>query len=279
VSRQEREVLVARLDEREVAFERDLVAEEEPLEIRVQGIPVAVVMRTPGHDEELVAGFLVTERVLESLDEVRALEHCDTVPDPEAEENVMDVKLRAGVFVNIERLRRNLYASSSCGVCGKATLENVLSVAPPLDDDACFSAELLYGMPERLRLAQEVFERTGGLHGVALFDPQGAVVCVREDIGRHNAVDKVVGHAALARRDLRGHALLVSGRVSFEVVQKAAAARIPLVAGISAPSSLAVRLGEAAGVAIVGFLRGRSANVYSAAERVIGTPRSTQEGA
>lgn len=250
------------------AADRDVVVEEEPLEIQIQGASVAVLMRTPGHDEELALGFVVTERVVRSVDEVVSVEHCTVVPDPEAEENVIRVRLRDGVDLDLERLRRNLYASSSCGVCGKATLENALQVAAPLDDDQRFSPKVLYALPDKLRAAQEVFDETGGLHAAGVFSPEGELVVLREDVGRHNAVDKVVGAVLGAGGSLSGRALLVSGRVSFEIVQKAAAARIPVVAGISAPSSLAVRLAGALGVTLVGFLRGDSMNVYARAERL-----------
>jgi FdhD protein len=247
----------------------DRVVEEEPLEIQVHGVPVAVVMRTPGHDEELASGFLVTEGVVSSFDDVRTLKHCDTVPDPEAEDNVIQATLADGVDVDLERLRRNLYASSSCGVCGKATIDNALQMGAPLDDDSQVAAHVLYGLPEKLRMGQEVFERTGGLHAAGLFDGAGELLCVREDVGRHNAVDKVVGWATREGLSLSGHVLMVSGRVGFELVQKSVAARVPVLAGISAPSSLAVRMGEALGVTVVGFLRGESMNVYARAERIV----------
>lgn len=249
---------------------RDLVVEEEPLELQIQGASVAVLMRTPGHDEELALGFLVTERVVSSREEVHSLEHCTVVPDPEADENVMRVRLAGDPDIDLERLRRNLYASSSCGVCGKATIENALRTAPPLDDHTRFDAGMLYALPDKLRSSQEVFEQTGGLHAAGLFTPEGELVVLREDVGRHNAVDKVVGACLLEGRPLGGHALLVSGRVSFEIVQKAAAARIPLVAGISAPSSLAVRLAHALEVTLVGFLREDSMNVYAGERRLVG---------
>jgi FdhD protein len=248
----------------------DTIAEEEPLEIRVQGASVAVVMRTPGHDEELTTGFLVTERVIGAARDVRSLAHCDTVPSPEAEDNIMQVVLHDHVELDLEKLRRNLYASSSCGVCGKATIENAMDTAPPLTDVRRIAATTFYSLPDRLRAEQAVFDATGGLHAAALFDEMGLPLAVREDIGRHNAVDKVIGWATRAAVDPAGCVLMVSGRVSFEVVQKAAAARIPVVAGISAPSSLAVRLGDAVNLTVVGFLRGEGMNVYSAGHRVTG---------
>jgi len=264
-----RAVSVVRFDRGSAAESQDAVACEEPLEIQLAGVPLAVVMRTPGDDDELALGFLITERVIESLDELLSLRHCSVAPDPEAEGNVMRALLRPGVRVDLEALRRNLYASSSCGICGKATIENALRRAKPLDDSARFSRSFFARLMERMRLAQSAFERTGGIHAAALVSPEGALLVVREDVGRHNAVDKVVGWAARQGRiPLAGHALLVSGRISYEIVQKALAARIPLVAAVSAPTSLAVRLAEQAGLGLVGFLRGPGFNVYGRRERV-----------
>lgn len=254
---------------RDVTAESDFVAGEEPLELQLGATPLAVVMRTPGHDEELALGFLLTERVVQRAEDVASVHPCSVVARPEADGNVVRALLRDGVVVDLERLRRNLYASASCGICGKATLENALAAAPPLDDPARFAPSFFVGLPERLRAAQAGFERSGGLHAAALVDSEGGLLVVREDVGRHNAVDKVIGFAARAARlPLTGHVLLVSGRISYEIVQKALAARIPVVAAVSAPSSLAVQLAEAAGIALVGFLRGRSFNVYGARERV-----------
>ena len=247
----------------------DLVAREEPLEIQVNGVQLAVVMRTPGDDLELAAGFLVTERIVSSLSEVASLHHA-SAGDAERADNVVRAMLAPGVRFDADTLRRNLFASSSCGVCGKASLEQALATAPPLADPARFSAAFVASLPERLRAAQPVFAATGGLHGAALFDARGEMLCVREDVGRHNAVDKVVGWAARnGRLPLTGCVVLVSGRVSFEIVQKALAARVPLVAAVSAPSSLAVALAERAGVAIAAFVRGGSLSVYGAHERVV----------
>ncbi len=248
----------------------DRVAHEEPLEIQLGTTSLAVVMRTPGHDEELGLGFLVTERVVSRADEVEALRHCSVAPHPEAEENVLRVTLREGVEVDLERLRRNLFASSSCGICGKASIENALATAPPLADDSRIATDVLYGLPDRLRAAQAVFDETGGLHAAGLFDAAGRLQVAREDVGRHNAVDKVIGWAAReGRLPLSGHVLMVSGRTSFEIVQKALAARIPVVAAVSAPSSLAVRLATESGMTLVGFLRGRGLNLYGNPERVV----------
>jgi FdhD protein len=250
---------------------RDAVAREEPLEIQLAGASLAVVMRTPGHDEELAAGFLVTERVVEKPDQIASLRHASRARSPESAGNVVQVVLAEGVSVDLEALRRNLYASSSCGLCGKASIENALRSAPPLRDPARFEPEFFYALPDRLARAQRVFAETGGVHGAALFRGDGELLAVREDVGRHNAVDKLVGFALRAGLlPLAGHVLLVSGRISYEIVQKALAARVPVVAAVSAPTSLAVELAESAGIALVAFLRGRSLNVYGERSRVAG---------
>lgn len=249
----------------------DLVAHEEPLEIQVGGTPLAVVMRTPGHDRELALGFLVTERVVEGPADVVSLAHESVAPDPEGAENSIRVVLRDGLVPDLERLRRNLFASSSCGICGKATIENALSAAPPLEDDAHFDAGFFATLPEQMRARQALFARTGGLHAAALFDSQGSMLVLREDVGRHNAVDKVIGWAAGHERlPLHGHALLASGRISYEIVQKALAARIPVVAAVSAPTSLAVELASASGMALVAFLRDGHFSAYGNASRIRG---------
>ena len=265
-----REVKLTRFADGDATPARDSVAHEEPLEIQLAGAPLAVLMRTPGHDLELVTGFVVTERVVDSLAEVEAVRHCSDARTEDAEDNVVRVTLRPGARPDLERLRRNLFASSSCGVCGKATLENALAAAPPLDDATRLRASVLVELPAQLRAAQPAFDETGGLHAAGLFDGDGRLLVAREDVGRHNAVDKVVGWAARAGRlPLTGASLVVSGRASFEIVQKALAARIPIVAAVSAPSSLAVTLAQESGIALVGFLRGRSFNVYGSRERIL----------
>jgi FdhD protein len=201
---------------------------------------------------------------------VAAVERGATAGGRRVRGNTVRVTLRQGVAVDLEALRRNLYASSSCGVCGKATLANAMAAAPPLDDDLRLPAAFFHDLPERLRKAQAAFERTGGLHAAGLFARDGELVVVREDVGRHNAVDKVVGFAARGGRlPLAGHVLLVSGRISFEIVQKALAARVPVVAAVSAPSSLAIELATAANMTLVAFLRGRGFNAYGRCERVV----------
>ncbi len=248
----------------------DEVVREEPMEIRIGGLPVAVVMRTPGHDEELTLGFLTTEGVIDGPGAVASVRHCSVVEDPEAEGNVVQVVLRPGIEVDWARLRRNLYASSSCGICGKATLDQVMVRHEPLEDDLRVEVSRLYGLVDQLESAQTVFARTGGLHAAGLFDGDGQVLVVREDVGRHNAVDKVVGWAlAQGRVPLRGHLLMVSGRVSYEITLKAVAAGIPVLAAVSAPSSLAVGLAERANLTLAAFLRGERLSVYAGAERIV----------
>ncbi len=244
----------------------DEVAHEEPLEFQLDGQSVAVVMRTPGHDEELGTGFLLTEGMITALDDVLSLRHCTVVPTPEAEDNVLQIRLRTPI--DLARFRRNLFASSSCGVCGKATLENALRTTSPVVTSFEISRASLVAMPARLRAEQPAFSATGGLHAAALFTADGTPLVVREDVGRHNAVDKVVGWALRNDVPRASLTLMVSGRLSFELVQKAVAARIPVLAGISAPTSLAVRMAEGLGITLVGFLREGSMNVYAHAARV-----------
>lgn len=249
----------------------DEVAREEPLEIRVGGVSLAVVMRTPGHDLELTRGFLVTERIAPSPAAIAAVHHCTTVTAPEAEDNVVIATLTADTEVDLGKLRRNMYASSSCGICGKATIESALAHAPPIADEVSVPAATLYELPETLAPHQEVFHRTGGLHAAGLFRADGSLLAMREDVGRHNALDKVVGWAALeGALPLTRTVLLVSGRVSYEIVQKALAARIPIIAAVSAPSSLAVDLAERGGITLAAFLRGPSLSVYTHPGRIRG---------
>jgi len=241
----------------------DVLAAEEPLEIRVGGHSVAVVMRTPGHDRELAAGFLATEGILHRREEVLDMVYCRAdggVP----EENILDVILAPGTALDLERLTRHVFTSSSCGICSKASIEAVRTQFAPIATPLVPSRAVLVALPDRLRAAQPAFDRTGGLHASALFDAAGNLRVVREDVGRHNALDKVAGHALLAGElPLAGSILLVSGRVSFEIMQKALAAGIPAVAAISAPTSAAVEFARASGQVLVGFLRGERMNVYA----------------
>jgi FdhD protein len=244
----------------------DTLAREEPLEIRVRGRSVAVTMRTPGNDRELAAGFLFTEGLVHGPDDIVEMGPC---LQSEVPENTLNVFLSPAVEVDFERLTRHVFATSSCGVCGKASIEAIHQHFPPVVSKMKVSRQVLTELPARMRAAQETFAKTGGLHAAAIFDAAGNLQVVREDVGRHNAVDKVLGQALLARRLPLGAAiLLVSGRASFEIVQKALAARIPIVCAISAPSSLAVEFAQKSEQTLVGFLRGKTLNVYSGPERV-----------
>ncbi|OBA58299.1 sufurtransferase FdhD [Mycobacterium sp. 1100029.7] len=250
----------------------ETLAVEEPLEIRVNGTPVTVTMRTPGSDFELAQGFLLTEGVIARRDDVASIRYCGGRGDDGANTyNVLDVTLAPGVAPPGLDVTRNFYTTSSCGVCGKASLDavRVISRYSPGDDPVVVSADALKAMPARLRGAQKVFDSTGGLHAAALFDVHQTMLVVREDIGRHNAVDKVVGWALENERiPLSGSVLLVSGRASFELTQKAVLAGIPVLAAVSAPSSLAVSLAEESGLTLVAFLRADSMNVYTRADRI-----------
>jgi FdhD protein len=246
----------------------DRVAGEEPLEIQLDGHEVAVTMRTPtpGEDAELALGFLIGEKIVERRDVARISE-CRS---PGGDGGIANVVLRSGAPTSAG-WQRNFYATSSCGICGKASIEAVRLAAAPLQAGPVMSGEALSSLPERLRPAQRVFERTGGLHAAALFDPSGELVILREDVGRHNAVDKLVGRAAMDELlPLHQYALLVSGRASFEIVQKALIAGVPIVAAVSAPSSLAVQLARDSNQTLAGFLRPGGFNVYSGAERISG---------
>ncbi len=246
----------------------DRVAREEPLELRVNGRSVAVVMRTPGHERELAAGFLLSEGVIRTRDDLLDILICRDLPHGKSG-NVVDVLLAPGVEVDFERLSRNTFAASSCGICGKATLDSVFARIAPVPATVVFSPSTLTTLPARLRELQPDFGLTGGMHASALFDLNGHVCEAREDVGRHNALDKLIGRALLENRlPLVGHGLMLSGRVSFELVQKAIAAGIGLVAGIGAPSSLAIDCASEGGVTLVGFLRQERMNVYAGPARL-----------
>lgn len=265
---------VTRITVGTVAVQReDTLAVEEPLEIRVGGTPLAITMRTPGHDFELAAGFLVSEGVISRGDQFAAARYCaGATVDGENTYNVLDVTLGEGVAPPDPSLERNFYTTSSCGLCGKASIDAVrtLSAYAVAEDPLRLNAELLATFPDRLRASQDIFEKTGGLHAAALFDgTTGEMLVLREDVGRHNAVDKVVGWALTENLlPLRGMVLMVSGRASFELTQKASMAGIPLLAAVSAPSSLAVELATELGMTVVGFLRGPSMVVYSGEHRL-----------
>jgi FdhD protein len=243
----------------------DELAAEEPLQIRVDTRPVVVTMRTPGHDADLAAGFLLTEGLIRRRRDVMKI-----TPSARNESgNVVDVFLGPGVAVDFAQLERHNFASSSCGLCGRTSIEAVHRHFPGLKSRLKIRASVLLRLPERLRSGQETFERTGGLHAAAVFDTRGRRVVLREDVGRHNAVDKVLGHGFLREAlPFDRHALVVSGRASFEILQKALAARIAVVAAVSAPSSLAVEFAKRSGQTLVGFLRGDRMNVYSHPERI-----------
>ena len=242
----------------------DVLAVEEPLEIRVAGRSVAVVMRTPGLDRELVAGFLVSEGLVRERDEVFDLVRCGAGPAAEGAPNVLDVLLAPGAVVDLERLTRHVFTSSSCGICSKATIDAVRTRFPALAAPLSPQRQVLARLPEALRAAQAGFAATGALHASGVFDAAGRLEYFAEDVGRHNALDKVIGQAFFAGRlPLAGRILLVSGRVSFELVQKALAAGIPCLAAISAPTTAAVELARESGQTLVGFLRGDAMNVYA----------------
>jgi FdhD protein len=252
----------------------DTLVVEEPLEIRVGGRSLAVTMRTPGHDMELAAGFLAGEGVIGARDDVVSMRYCAGTDDNgEQTYNLLDVELAEHVPAPDASVERSFYTTSSCGLCGKASIDavRILGRHDLRADVTVIDPALLVTLPDRLRDAQTVFERTGGLHAAGLFDAvTGDLLVVREDVGRHNAVDKVVGWALQdGRLPLRGTVLMVSGRASFELVQKAVVAGVPALSAVSAPSSLAVDLAEESGLTLVGFLRGQSMNVYSTPERVL----------
>ncbi|MEU0391837.1 formate dehydrogenase accessory sulfurtransferase FdhD [Streptomyces sp. NPDC006208] len=256
-----------------VSARPDTLVAEEPMEIRLNGKPLAITMRTPGDDFALAVGFLVSEGVISSPSQVRSIVYCAGATDEGSNTyNVVDVQLAPDVPLPDITLERNVYTTSSCGLCGKASLDAVRTTAHfPIDDSppVRIAPALLAGLPDRLRAAQQVFDRTGGLHAAALFSPEGELVDIREDVGRHNAVDKLVGRALQeGRLPLSRSILLVSGRASFELVQKAVMAGIPVLAAVSAPSSLAVDLAVETGLTLVGFLRGSNMNVYAGDERI-----------
>ncbi|TYR65931.1 formate dehydrogenase accessory sulfurtransferase FdhD [Streptomyces parvus] len=263
---------VLRVREGHASYRPDTLAAEEPMEIRVGGRPLAVTMRTPGDDFDLAAGFLVSEGVLHRAGDVAGIRYCaGATADGGNTYNVVDVGLAPGVAAPDPSLERNFYTTSSCGLCGKAGLDAVRTTAAwsVAEDPLRVGTDVLAALPDRLRAAQRVFDSTGGLHAAGLFTADGELLCLREDVGRHNAVDKVVGHALRSGLlPLRGSVLMVSGRASFELVQKAVMAGIPLLAAVSAPSSLAADLAADSGLTLVGFLRGTSMNVYAGDERV-----------
>lgn len=252
----------------------DDLATEEPLEIRLvaglQTRSLAVTMRTPGNDFELAAGFLLNEGIVRGRQDLTGISYCiDPQVDAQQRYNIVNVQLAGGAIPALERLERHFTVSSACGVCGKANIEALQTRAQRIEDAVRISLGLVAQLPEKMRRAQRVFESTGGLHAAALFDSGGELLALREDVGRHNAVDKIAGWAVLNDAlPLRGSVLLVSGRASYELVQKSIVARIPILCSVSAPSSLAVDLARSFGMTLLGFVRGSRANVYAGRERI-----------
>lgn len=254
----------------------DHLATEEPLEIRAviggKRHTVAVTMRTPGSDFELASGFLFAEGVISSKKQIRRLSYCtDPGVDAEQQFNIVNVDLDPSTEIDLRPLERHFYTTSACGVCGKANLEALqIRGCPSVPDGPELPAEVIYALPDRLRDAQGIFDSTGGLHAAGLFDPEGELIQAREDVGRHNAVDKLIGWALLqGMLPLHDRILMVSGRSSFEIMQKALVAAVPIVCAVSAPSSLAVALAQEFGMTLIGFLRGEHFNVYSAERRIL----------
>jgi FdhD protein len=245
----------------------DELAEEEPLEIRVRGRAISVTMRTGGHDPELAAGFLLSEQVIRRRADILHIEPCQR----NEYGNIINVRLAPEVVVDFERLTRHVLAASSCGLCGKATIEAIQSRMEPITGEGSplVDPAVIATLPQKMRETQIEFDRTGGLHAAAIFDAAGNLLVLREDVGRHNAVDKVLGFALLNDLlPLERHVLLVSGRTSFEIMQKSLSARLAIVAGVSAPSSLAVQFAIANGQTLIGFLRGDRMNIYAGAQRL-----------
>jgi FdhD protein len=254
----------------QVLNQSDELAAEEPLEIRIEGQSVAVLMRTPGHDRELAAGFLVTENLVRRADEIFEITVCGENPAGADETNIVNVTLRNPAAFDPKNFTRNLFSSSSCGICGKASIDAIAKQFAPIASEWKVSAQMLLKLPPYLSAVQKTFQRTGGLHACALFEENGELLAVSEDVGRHNALDKLIGCAVLENRlPLDRQILLLSGRVSFEMVQKALAAGIGIIAAISAPTSLAVEFVRTNRQTLVGFLRGDHMNIYAGAERIL----------
>jgi FdhD protein len=256
---------ILKVDKKQEKHTEDEVVVEEPLEVRVNGENISVTMRTPGNDFDLATGMLWTEGIIRAADEIGTMAYCPDENYPDLK-NIVNVGL-VDANRKVESSRR-LWANSSCGLCGKATLDAIRQNCKPIISPAAAACDVLYSLPSRLRQEQSNFEHTGGIHAAALFDPQGNLLFLREDIGRHNAVDKVLGAALSARLSLNEGIMMVSGRLGFEIAQKAVVAGIPILASISAPSSLAIELADEFGMTAIGFLRGLSMNVYTHSERV-----------
>lgn len=269
------ETAVVRYDGSHASRAFDRVTTEEPLELRLiaGGVTrtLAVTMRTPGNDFELAAGFVRGEGIVRDRAEIANISYCiDPAVDPEQRYNIVNIELRSAALPDMTRFERHFTMNSSCGVCGRANLEALAELGvEPVRDDVRVPIATIYALPERMREAQRVFSTTGGLHAAAIFDDRAHAYAVREDVGRHNAVDKLSGLALMEGRSLSGCVLMVSGRASYEILQKAAVARIPIVCAVSAPSSLAVDLAREFNITLAGFVRGTRANVYSANERIV----------
>jgi FdhD protein len=261
---------IARYRDGSFVEKADDLATEEPLEIRIEGHSVAVLMRTPGHDRELAAGFLVTENIVRAADEFFEITVCGENATGSDETNIVNVTLKNPARFDAKKFSRNLFSSSSCGICGKASIEAIAMEFPPINSKLKIPGSRLLDLPGRLSAAQKTFQLTGGLHACALFEENGALLAIREDVGRHNALDKLIGYALFENRlPLNQEILLLSGRVSFEMVQKALAAGIAIIAAISAPTSLAVEFARTNNQTLIGFLRGMEMNIYAGAERIL----------
>ncbi|EGJ30715.1 MULTISPECIES: formate dehydrogenase accessory sulfurtransferase FdhD [Moorena] len=261
------------LENSQVRSRLDQLATEEPLEIRLTSPQktVAVTMRTPGADFELAAGFLYSEGVVRHRDDIQRISYCvDANRDGQQRYNIVNVALREELTPDLQPLERHFFTTSACGICGKASLEALrLRGCPVMSDSLEVSTEVIYSLSEQLRSAQSVFSTTGGIHAAGLFNTQGELLSLQEDVGRHNALDKLVGSALLTNQlPLSDRIVMVSGRSSFEILQKCLMARVPIVCAVSAPSSLAVTLAREFGITLVGFLRGKRFNVYSGKERI-----------
>jgi FdhD protein len=264
-----RSASITRYEDGNAAPREDWVTVEEPLEIRVGAETMAVTMRTPGHDHDLAAGWLVSEGIVSRPEELVRIEHCRETRSPEEDGNVVIARTTAPAAGALDRARRLVLTSSSCGLCGKGSIESIRGRFPAVSSPAGTTPEILLALPGTLRRAQTAFGRTGGLHAAGVFSLQGELLAAREDVGRHNAVDKVVGSLfRQGRLPLSEAILCVSGRTSFEIVQKALSAGIPIVAAVSAPSTLAIELARESGIALVGFLRESGFNLYSGESRV-----------
>ncbi|BAZ51259.1 formate dehydrogenase family accessory protein FdhD [Nostoc sp. NIES-4103] len=254
-------------------FRQDHLTTEEPLEIRLvpQKKTVAVTMRTPGADFELAAGFLYSEGVISCREDIRRISYCvDELIEGEQRYNIVNVELREGLIPDLQPLERHFYTNSACGVCGKASLEALrLRGCPVIPHGPVVTPEIIYSLADKLRAAQGIFTATGGLHAAAIFDTQAKLLNLQEDVGRHNALDKLIGSALLADElPLNNHIVMVSGRSSFEILQKSTAAGVPIVCSVSAPSSLAVSVAQEFGITLIGFLRGERFNIYTGLERI-----------